>query len=119
MIVNEHYFQSSTKRLVFEANGRSVTDLGEFASTIIKKKKISETERTKKNNSKKTTTIQEQYVPSITDIHNDYQTNATNSTSTTNITSIVIHNVSLPPITYMLLSDTFPIISRSQPTYAS
>ena len=50
-----------------------------------------------------------------TGIHND---NRTNSTSTTDITPIGIHNASLLPITYMLSSNTSPMISRSQPTYA-
>ena len=86
--------------------------------TAIKKKKTSEIKRTKKNNLKKTTTIQEQNVPLPSDIHNDNRRNATNSTSTTNITPIGIHNVSLPPNTYMLSSNTSPITSRSQPTYA-
>ena len=123
MIVKRHFPQSSPtrkagkRRLVSGANGGSVTDLDEFALTAIKKKKISETKRTKKNNLKKATTIQEQNVPLPSDIHNDSRTNATNSTSTTNITPIGIH-VSLPPNTYMLSSNTSPITSRSQPTYA-
>ena len=123
MIVKKHFPQSSPTRkaekirLVSGANGGSVTDLDEFALTAIKKKKISESKRTKKNNLKKTTTIQEQNVPLPSDMHNDNRTNATNSASTTNITPIGIHNVSLPSNTCMLSSNTSSIISRSQPTY--
>ncbi|CAF2130867.1 unnamed protein product [Rotaria magnacalcarata] len=127
-IVKKYFSQSSTKctkgkkRVVSGANGangRSVTDLDEFALTTIKKKKTTEAKLTKKNNSKKTNLTQKQNVRSITDIYNANGTNIADSTSTTNVTPAGIHNGSLPPITYMLPSNTSQMISTYSSNFGS
>ncbi|CAF4645199.1 unnamed protein product, partial [Rotaria socialis] len=124
-IVKKYFSQSSTKctkgkkRVVSGANGRSVTDLDEFALTTIKKKKTTEAKLTKKNNSKKTNATQKQNVRSTTDIYNANGTNITDSTNATNVTPDGIHNGSLPPITYMLPSNTSRMISTYSSNFGS
>ncbi len=120
-IVKKHFSQSSTttkgkKRLVSGANGRSVTDLDEFALTAIKKKRTTQTKLAKKNVPKKMTNKQKQNASSTT-----YVCNA-NGTNTTNITPVGIQNVALPPITYMLPSNTssmIPTFQSNHGTYSS
>jgi hypothetical protein len=114
MIVKKHFSQASTpskkgkKRLVSGANGRSVTDLDEFALTAIKKKKTTENKTAKKNNSKKVTNTQKQNIPSSTNVC------STTGINTTNITPVGNYNLPLPPISYMLSSNTSPMISTFQ-----
>ncbi|CAF1272071.1 unnamed protein product [Rotaria sp. Silwood1] len=121
MIVKKHFSQVSTtrparkKRLIHGANGRCVTDLDELALTAIKKKKTTETKLTK-NCSNKTTVTQKQNVPSTTDICNANRINTNNSTNTAPIGT---QNVSLPPISYMLPSNTSSLVPTFQSNPAS
>jgi hypothetical protein len=115
MIVKKHFSQSSTsskvkKRLVSGANGRSITDLDEFALTTIRKKKTAETKVSKRKYTKKKTDTQKQNVLPDTNIY---------SANGTNVTSTGTHNVQLPPIAYILPSNTSSMISPSQSNTSS
>ncbi|CAF4370866.1 unnamed protein product [Rotaria socialis] len=66
---------------------------------------------TEKNRSLDAIEAMKQNVRPTTDIYNAIETNIEDSTNATNVTPAGIHNGSLPPITYMLPSNTSQMIS--------
>jgi len=118
MIVKKHFAKPKTtstkakKRLVSGANGKSVTDLDEFALTAIKKRKTAD-RKLANNSTKKKNKTQEQSAPSNTNSYN------VTETITINTTPAVAHNGPLPPITYMLPSNNPTLISPLQSNFTS
>ncbi|CAF4619430.1 unnamed protein product, partial [Rotaria sp. Silwood2] len=107
---NDNSVVFKKKRITHGTNGRCVTDLDEIALIAIKKKKITE-KKLNKNRSKKITVTPKQSVPSTTDI---CSANKISTSDSTNTTPIGTHNFSLPPISYMLPSNTSPLVSTCQ-----
>ncbi|CAF1525814.1 unnamed protein product [Rotaria sordida] len=121
MIVKKHFSRTSTtfparkKRLIHGTNGKCLTDIDEIALTAIKKKKTTE-KKLNKNRSKQITVTQKLNVPAATDICN---ANNISTSDSTNTTPIGIHNVSLPPISYMLPSNTSSLVPTCQSSSGS